>query len=146
MRRLFKISTTILILSIFSSCKYDSTEGIEIRNTLYVHQDYSENSMLIKLIERTLKQDPKALSELISFPCGGGAGCYDLGFVITQIIYKMGEHDFIKLAEQIDEKKHPELLSRIGAGLAYGDQDKNGKVNNMIIEKEFPKINELIKE
>jgi len=145
MRRLFNILTTILILTIFSSCKKDSTQSIQIGYDLYVHQDYSENKELIKLIERTLKQDSQALSELISFPCGGGAGCYDLGYVITQIIYKTGEDNFLKLVERIDKKKYPELLGMIRVGLEYGDQDNNSKVDNRRIEKEFPEINELIK-
>lgn len=145
MKRFIYILTSIALLTSLIGCKKQSTENIVIGHDLYVHQDYQGNRLLISLIEETLNKNPEAFSELISFPCGGGAGCYDLGFVITQIAYKIGQTEFLKLVESIENDKYPELLGLIRVGLEYGDHDIDNEVDNRKIENEFPEIYERIK-
>lgn len=144
MNRLNYILTIAVLVTVCISCKQQSTKDIVIGYDLYIHQDYSESRKLRRLIKHTLNQDKKALSDLIYFPCAGGAGCYDLGFVITQIIYRIGESNFLKLIEKIDKEKYPILLGFIRVGLEYGDHDKDGNVDNRKIENEFPGIYERI--
>lgn len=145
MKRLIYILTSLVILTILIGCKKQSTENIVIGHDLYVHQDYQENRLLISLIEKTLNNNQEAFSELISFPCGGGAGCYDLGFVVTQIVYKIGQTEFLRLVDSIETDKYPELLGLIRVGLEYGDHDNDIEVDNRKIENEFPEIYERIK-
>ena len=127
------------------SCKQNEVEGILIDQTLCVNQTLSKNKELRQLIKQTLNKDEKALAKLNAFWCGGGAGCYDLGFVITQIIYRQGEQEFMTMVDKLNYKEIRGLESLIMAGLEYGDNDKDGKMDNKKIENEFPKLFELLK-
>lgn len=62
-----------------------------------------ENQRFRSLTEKTIKKDWQALVELSHFPCGGGAGCYDLGIVITEIAYRIGEADFIAMVKELTQ-------------------------------------------
>jgi hypothetical protein len=146
MKNLRKIILTTFIIGLtFVSCKQNEVEGILIDQTLYVNQTLSKNKELRQLIKQTLNKDEKALAKLNDFWCGGGAGCYDLGFVITQIIYRQGEQEFMTMADKLNYKEIRGLESLIMAGLEYGDNDKDGKMDNKRIENEFPKLFELLK-
>src|SRR5690606_3841317 len=139
------ILTTFIIGLTLVSCKQNEVEGILIDQTLYVNQTLSKNKELRQLIKQTLNKDEKALTKLNDFWCGGGAGCYDLGFVITQIIYRQGEQEFMTMVDKLNYKEIRGLESLIMAGLEYGDNDKDGKMDNKKIENEFPKLFELRK-
>ncbi len=130
-------------LLIFIDCKQQSTEDIFIGETLYQNQDYLDNRELISLIEQTLDGDKEALSSLVTFPCGGASGCYDLGFVITQIINKLGEDEFIKMVEQLDNNERKQLEGFIQVGLEYGYIDKEKAWERRKIENQFPKLDRL---
>ncbi|QFG52718.1 hypothetical protein [Chryseobacterium sp.] len=145
MTRILKIPLLLILLT-FNSCKQKETNGIEIAETLYVHQDYETNKELRKLIKEALDQKEKAIPKLTSFPCGGGAGCYDLGFVLTQIIYLIGENNFNQMVLRLDTNEIKGLRSLIRAGLEYGDHNNDGKVDDRTIEKEFPILNTTLKE
>lgn len=127
------------------SCKERETNGIVIAETLYVHQDYETNKELRNLIQEALNQNEKAIPKLTNFPCGGGAGCYDLGYVLTQIIYQIGEGEFNQMVLRLDTNEIKGLESLIRAGLEYGDNDKDGKMDDKRFEKEFPTLNETLK-
>ncbi|QCK16136.1 hypothetical protein [Mangrovivirga cuniculi] len=145
MKKVSYISLLIILLSItVSSCKQKEVEGIKISETLYIHQDYRTNWELRHLIRQTLNKDSKALAGLANFNCGDGEACYELGFVITQITYKMGEADFINLLGQLDQKELSVLEGFIRVGLEYGDNDGNGKMDKKRIHEEFPGIYNLL--
>lgn len=127
------------------SCKQNKVEGILIDHTLFENQSFSKNIELTQLIKRTLNKDEKALAKLNDFWCGVGAGCYDLGFIITQIIYKQGENDFMTMVDKLKYKEIRGLEGLISAGLEYGDNDKNGEMDNKKIENEFPELFNLLK-
>lgn len=141
------VKIIIIILSIgliLTSCKQNQVEGISIDHTLYVHQSLEENQELRQLIRQTLNKDEKALAKLNDFWCGGGAGCYDLGFIVTQIIYRLGEKDFTEMVVKLGNNETNGLVSLIRAGLEYGDNDKDGKMDNKSIEIEFPELLKLL--
>ena len=140
--RLFQCVIIALMISYLSSCKKKSVANVEIGQTLYLNQGFFENRRLINLIDRTLNNDDKALAELISFPCGGAAGCYDLGFIITQIIYAKTHQDFLNLASDLDYNQIKQLRALIEVGLEYGDHDKDGQVDYRSTEVEFLEISE----
>ncbi|MGI6291376.1 MAG: hypothetical protein ACOXZH_02970 [Bacteroidales bacterium] len=122
------------------SCKQNNVDGIIIEKTLYAHQDFKSNRQLRNLIKKTLEKDEKALVELKKFYCGDGAACYDLGFIITQIIYRLGEEDFIQMVNKLENEEIYGLQNLIVAGLEYGDNDKDGKMDKKRIENEFPEL------
>lgn len=127
------------------SCNQNEVDGIRIGHTLVESQSLSENRELRQLIRKTLNKDEKALAELCKFRCGGAAGCYDLGFVVTQIIYRMGEVEFSALAGKLTKEETWRAADLIGVGLEYGDNDRNGVSDDKKIETEFPRLHELIK-
>ncbi len=146
MKKLTKIILTTFIIGLtLISCKQNEEEGILIDQTLYENQTHSKNKELRQFIKQTLNKDEKALAKLNNFWCGGGAGCYDLGFIITQIIYRMGEPEFMTMVDKLTHNEINGLEGLIMAGLEYGDNDKDGKMDNKRIENEFPKLYELLK-
>ena len=146
MNNLIKIIVVTFIIGLtLTSCKRNEIDGILIEHTLYIHQSFSDNKELRQLIRQTLNKDEKALAKLNDFWCGGGAGCYDLGFIITQIIYKIGEKDFMTMVDKLDNKEILGIDGLIMAGLEYGDNDRDGKMDNKRLENEFPELLRLIK-
>jgi hypothetical protein len=142
MRKLILISLLLILIS----CKKENIEGIEIGKTLLENQNFSENKELDRIIRTTLKGDYNSLRRLNHFPCGDGAGCYDKGFIITQIIYKIGENNFNKMVDNLDRKELYGIENYINAGLEYGDNNKDGKMDNKIAEKEFPVLMKKLSE
>jgi hypothetical protein len=129
----------ILVILLFIGCKQDNVAGIYIADTLYTNRSYAENKRLCNLIEGTLDKDKDSLVRLIDFNCGGGAGCYDLGFVVVQIIYKLGEPAFSDIVSKLTESEKSHLKGCIYAGLEYG-YDKP-----RLFDVEFPMLYELLK-
>ncbi len=122
------------------SCKENEVDGIEIGQDLYVGQSLEQNKKLTELITQTLNKDSNALSDLTEFWCGGGAGCYDLGTVLSDIVYKMNETEFIKLASKLETEKKNSLKGLLRAGLEYGYEPGRK------IEIEFPNLNKILTE
>ena len=122
------------------SCKEKIVDGIEIGQDLYVGQSLKQNKKLSELITQTLNKNSNALSELTEFWCGGGSGCYDLGIITSEIVYKMGESEFIKVATELESDRKNSLIGLLNAGLEYG------YVPDRKIETEFPNLNELLTE
>lgn len=122
------------------SCKEKVVDGIEIGQDLYVGQSLKQNKKLSELITQTLNKNSNALSELTEFWCGGGAGCYDLGFVFTQIVYRIGESDFLKMAYNLNQTQKSSLKGFLDVGFEYGNYE------NKRTETEFPKLTEFLTE
>ena len=120
------------------SCKEKVVDGIEIGHTLYTNQSFEQNKKLSELITQTLNKNSNGLSELTELWCGGGAGCYDLGFVFTQLVYRIGETDFIKMAKKLTKKQKGSLKGFLNVGFEYGNY------NNKKTETEFPKLTKFL--
>ena len=142
MKNLILISLLLFLIS----CKKENIEGVEIGKTLLENQNFAENKKLDTIIRTTLKGDFNSLRRLNHFPCGDGAGCYDKGFIITQIIYKIGENNFNKMVDNLDRKELYGIEDYIKAGLEYGDNNKDGRMDNKIAEKEFPTLMKKLSE
>lgn len=139
------IVVLLLVVLVLSSCKQREVDGIVIDHALYENQSYSDNKELKQIILETLKKDEKALAKLSDFWCGEGAGCYDLGFIITQIIYRIGEKDFALMVEKLSKEETKAIEELVNTGLEYGDNNNDGKMDNKRIENEFPKLHQLLK-
>ena len=140
-----KIIFLFLIINVFS-CKNQTTDGIIIGDTLLAHQSLSENRKIESLISKSLNKEKKAIVELINFPNVDGEGSYELGYVLTQIIYRIGENDFAKLLIEIPQSERNEIEGLIAVGLEYGDNDYDGEMDDKRIAFEFPKLIEILKE
>ncbi|WP_298893912.1 hypothetical protein [uncultured Psychroserpens sp.] len=136
---------SVPITTLFLGCTTDNVNGIVIGDSLYVHQSYTENRKMIRLIKKVLSKNTDALIELKKSPNGGAGGSYDLGYVITQIIYRLGEDDIIKMVKKFPEKEKS-FEGLIDVGLEYGDNDYDGKMDNKKFKKEFPKLFKYLNE
>ena len=116
MKKIIAIITLFLLIS----CNQNHYQDIEFGNTLIENQTLSENRKLYDAVEKTVGLNSIGLIELINLNCGGAAGCYDLGDIITQIIYKVGEKDFLSIVEKLNSKQKQSLNELIKVGLEYG--------------------------
>jgi hypothetical protein len=139
----FLLSISLFVFTLIS-CDHTKVDGIVIDHTLYENLTFSSQIELKKLIRQALNKDENALIKLNSFWCGGAAGCYDLGFVITQIIYRLGEDEFIKMVAKLNCNNLLGFDGLIEVGLLYGDNNKDGKIDNKSIESVFPKLNKIL--
>ena len=143
----FVKKTILLFLTIILiSCKKEKVDGIIIGYTLFVHQSLTENRKMENLIYQALKKEKNAFVEIKNFPNGGAASSYDLGYVLTQIIYRIGEKDFVDILREIPKSERNEFEGLIAVGLEYGDNDYDGKMDNKRMETEFPKLTEILNE
>lgn len=86
----------------------------------FIHNN-SQNLRAKYLIAKILfREDAKAFKEFSELWCGGGSGCYDLGYAILQILDRLGDQKFCALLRgaQIDKLK---ILNYLRAGAEYGD-------------------------
>lgn len=129
----------ILLATFFvCGCKQKSVKGVIIGSTLYEGQTAADNRKLCDIIDRALNKERTALLELIGFNCGGAAGCYDLGYVVTQIVNRIGEKEIIQLTKDFTKPQRNELLGLIEVGLEYGDNNYDGKMDEARIEATYP--------
>jgi hypothetical protein len=136
----------LFLAIILVSCKKEKVDGIIIGDTLFVHQSLTENRKMENLIYKALNKEKKAIIELKNFPNGRAASSYDLGYVLTQIIYRIGETDFGDVLREIPKSERNGFDGLIAVGLEYGDNDYDGKMDNKRMETEFPKLTEILNE
>ena len=129
-----------LAITLLFSCKKENVDGIVIGNDFLEYQTFAENRRLDSIIKKTLQGDHNSLRRLNHFPCNNGVICYDKGYVITQIIYKVGEENFIKMVEKLDHKETYGMEGYIDVGLEYGDNNYDGKMDKKKSENEFPNL------
>ncbi len=133
-----------LALLALTSCKQTNVDGVIIGNTLYENQDYSANKRLCGIIKRTLDKDQSVLIQLTEFWCGTADGCYDLGYILTQIIHKMGEQEFIKLTNGLTKNQKNDISGLIVVGLEYGDNNHDNKIDDATIDNTFPNLQKAL--
>jgi len=136
----------LFLILIIISCKKEKVAGIIIGDTLFVHQSLSENQKLESLIHQSLERNKNAIIELKNFPNGGAASSYDLGYILTQIIYRIGENNFVDILIEIPKSERNGIEGLIAVGLEYGDNDYDGKMDDKRMETEFPKMTEILNE
>lgn len=146
MKNIFLNSVVILSCTFFLGCKTDNVEGIILEKNLIVHQNYSENRRMVSLIKSSLNKDSNSIKDLIDFPHGVGESGYNLGYIITQIIYSLGEQEVIVMSKNYSKKELNNLQSYINVGLEYGDNDYDGKMDETHLKEEFPKLLKYINE
>lgn len=124
--------------------KVKVVEGIEIGGVdgaLFYNSTVKQNQDLQRLIKGVLSKDKNALKELVDFDCGGGAGCYDLGFIFSELVNKLGEDNFIVLASDLTVQKKGELASLLMGGLEYGYKPySEDPYKPHTLETDFPKL------
>ena len=87
-----------------------------------------------------MAKDKSAIQELLKVDCRGGAGCYDLGFIFYQLVFKIGEDEFIGLTTDLSPQEKGFLLGFIDVGLEYGYEPYSTKTT----ENTFPKLYKVL--
>lgn len=85
------------------------------------------------LINRSLAENSDKLEALTEFGCGGGAGCYDHGWVLLQILIKVGDLKFSKMVVGFSNKNKSLLLGLLFVGGEYGPHK-----DHYYLEKNYP--------
>lgn len=113
-------------------------DGIKVQNTLYENLSPLRRLALRRDIKNTLSGDGQSLRSLVLFDCGGAAGCYDLGYVLTQLIYRVGENKVVEMGRSLNKRELAELESLLIAGLEYGASNNDRAKSPKEIDQEFP--------
>lgn len=135
-----RILIALFIMFSLISCLKNNINGIIISDTLLSNQSFQENKNLNKIINQCLNKEFNGFKKLLEYNCGDGAGCYDLGYILTQIIFRIGEDDYIKVISKLSKKEQINLNSFIKVGLENGDNNYDEKMDNLRINDTFPKI------
>jgi hypothetical protein len=121
MIRIFKILLGVTSIFLICSCiQSHKIQEIEIGNTLAQNITSSELSELKTYISKVLSLESGSLVKLADFDCGGGAGCYDLGDVIVQLLDSIGEKNIINLLNGENQEVYEKVLGLLSVGLEYG--------------------------
>lgn len=119
-RFMFPILIFVVGLLGFFIAPRDTAQGIELGGTLYAGQSVFDNLQYRLLMKNTLHGDAGALESLVKFNCGGGAGCYDHGEVLVQLLRQIGDAKFSSMAKKLRTETKGELRSLLAAGFEYG--------------------------
>lgn len=95
-------------------------------------------------IQRVLDRNEAGITELLSTDCGGGAGCYELGYVITQLIDKVGDEAFAAMIAGLPPEKLEKMAGYINVGLEYFDGTRRNRIDNQSVEATYPLVNQVL--
>lgn len=98
----------------------DTVQEIQLGGTLYAGQSVFENYRYRLLMKNALDGDASALESLVMFDCGGGAGCYDHGEVLVQLLSKAGDAKFSSMVRMFSTETRYQLRSLLDVGFEYG--------------------------
>lgn len=136
---LFLIATPVLL---FLYCdlgeKRESTDGIEFGETWVFYNSSCANRKMQKAVRQTLDLNPEGLKALSVMECDS-AGCYDLGGVFTQIIYRVGDRQTAAMLPALNEREKKRFASLLPAGLEYSTANPKGN-GTKEVETEFPAV------
>lgn len=95
-------------------------EGIHISDLLVNGQTFLENYRYKLRVKDALQGDGSSFASPVMSWCGGGAGCYDDGEVLANILLRVGEGRFAKMAATLDYEEQSMLWGLLLAGFEYG--------------------------
>jgi len=133
----------IVFLSCFATYSLlfdDTTQGISTESNFGIYQSLPEKAERTILINQTLSKDINALKTLTYLSCGGGAGCYDHGWVLVQILYRLGDVQFAEMIKSWRPDEKTMLLSFLYVGAEYGMTK-----DHYYIDKHYPKTTQALR-
>ena len=101
---------------------------------------FTDDAHLTQLINQALTAEPQAWAQLIRYDCGGGSFCYDLGYILSQLVYRVGEEKMLVVVQHLNQLEKFLWADLLRAGLEYGDQNNDSVQDNRRIETEFPAL------
>lgn len=127
-----------VILFVFISCKNNcEINGIEISELLKI----STNKPYCELVEKAINKDEQSLKEISELRILDGAG-YEHGYVLIQIIEKIGEKKYVEIIKDFSTKEKETIYSYLRVGLEYGG---NKLYKNRSVEDILPILSKNLK-
>ena len=123
MKKLITLTLVVIAMAgllVFILIPQDSVRGIKFDGTLYANQTFWENFQYRRLIRNFLDGDRNSLAKLVDAECGGGAGCYDHGAALVQILMRIGDYRFSEATRALDNTAKSHLGFLMATGFEYG--------------------------
>lgn len=141
---MIKTITLISILVFTISCTVKEYKKVVIPYSINNRSDLISYK-LKGIIDSAFRLESDAFIDFIELSnTVDGESAYDLGYVLTQIIYMIGEDEFLKTINNFTNDEKEILISFINVGLEYGDNDYDNIQDNRRIENEFPIIQQTL--
>ena len=141
---MIKTITLISILVFTISCTVKEYKKVVIPYSINNRSDLM-SWKLKGIIDSAFRMESDAFRDFIVLSnTVEGESAYDLGYVLTQIIYMIGEDEFLKTINNFTNDEKEILISFINVGLEYGDNDYDNIQDNRRIENEFPIIQQTL--
>ena len=141
---MIKTITWISILVFTISCTVKEYKKVVIPYSINNRSDLISYK-LKGIIDSAFRLESDAFIDFIELSnTVDGESAYDLGYVLTQIIYMIGEDEFLKTINNFTNDEKEILISFINVGLEYGDNDYDNIQDNKRIEDEFPLIQQSL--
>ncbi len=141
---MIKTITLISILVFTISCTVKEYKKVVIPYSINNRSDLMSYK-LKGIIDSAFRLESDAFIDFIELSnTVDGESAYDLGYVLTQIIYMIGEDEFLKTINNFTNDEKEILISFINVGLEYGDNDYDNIQDNRRIENEFPIIQQTL--
>ena len=141
---MIKTITWISILVFTISCTVKEYKKVVIPYSINNRSDLISYK-LKGIIDSAFRLESDAFIDFIELSnTVDGESAYDLGYVLTQIIYMIGEDEFLKTINNFTNDEKETLISFINVGLEYGDNDYDNIQDNRRIENEFPIIQQTL--
>ena len=141
---MIKTITLISILVFTISCTVKEYKKVVIPYSINNRSDLMSYK-LKGIIDSAFRLESDAFIDFIELSnTVDGESAYDLGYVLTQIIYMIGEDEFLKTINNFTNDEKETLISFINVGLEYGDNDYDNIQDNRKIENEFPIIQQTL--
>ena len=141
---MIKTITWISILVFTISCTVKEYKKVVIPYSINNRSDLISYK-LKGIIDSAFRLESDAFIDFIELSnTVDGESAYDLGYVLTQIIYMIGEDEFLKTINNFTNDEKEILISFINVGLEYGDNDYDNIQDNRRIENEFPIIQQTL--
>ena len=141
---MIKTITLISILVFTISCTVKEYKKVVIPYSINNRSDLM-SWKLKGIIDSAFRMESDAFRDFIVLSnTVEGESAYDLGYVLTQIIYMIGEDEFLKTINNLTNDEKAILISFINVGLEYGDNDYDNIQDNKRIEDEFPLIQQKL--
>ena len=141
---MIKTITLISILVFTISCTVKEYKKVVIPYSINNRSDLISYK-LKGIIDSAFRLESDAFIDFIELSnTVDGESAYDLGYVLTQIIYMIGEDEFLKTINNFTNDEKETLISFINVGLEYGDNDYDNIQDNRRIENEFPIIQQTL--
>ncbi|KAA1242523.1 hypothetical protein F0000_25150 [Aquimarina sp. RZ0] len=131
--KIISITILIIILVSCSGANKECIQGIKVSELL---ESATTNYSYCSLIKKSIDLDSEALIKISTLPVFDAAG-YEHGYVLINIVEKIGEDKYIAIISNIKKEDKKTIKSYLEVGLEYGG---NKSYKDKELKEIFPKL------